>query len=327
MKRGRIIEEHKTRYSISFEGEVFSAVVRGIFHRDKSAQDRVYPKVGDFVEYTMIGESDAVIENLLPRRTEVMRAVPARNPDEASVTSEVIVSNVDMIFIVVGLDNNFNISRIERYVLLASQSRISAVILLNKSDEVPDSDEYIQKVKHVLSHIPVHAISATSGTNMEVIKSYIKADTTAVLLGSSGAGKSTITNWLIGEQKQTIGEVRQKDSRGKHTTTSRQLFTIPTGGFLIDTPGMRELGVMSTQENEAETFTDIDLLKQECKFNKCDHQKTDGCAILEAIAHGEMDQKHLDNYLKIQGEREYSENRVNTTTNRGYKNKKRKLDT
>ena len=327
MKKGRIIEEHKTRYTISSGGEVFSAVVRGIFHQDTMAQDKVFPKVGDYVEYVMTGDTEAVIEKLLPRTTEVVRAVPPRNPDDVSIASEVIVANVDIIFIVVGLDMDFNLNRVERYVLLAKQSNIDAVVLLNKSDAVEDPDSYIEKVKQILPHIPVHTISAFTGNNMEIIKSYMSPKTTAVLLGSSGAGKSTITNWLIDEQKQTTGAVRKKDSRGKHTTTSRQLFVVPSGGYLIDTPGMRELGVVSTQESEAETFTDIDLLKQQCKFNKCDHQKTEGCAVLDAVSSGQMDKKHLDNYLKLQQEREYPKGRVSANSDRQYKKKKRNFDT
>lgn len=316
MKKGRIIEEHKTRYTVSSEDGMYSAVVRGLFHKDDAPEGKIFPKVGDFVEFTKIGEGDAVIENLLPRKTEVLRAIMPRDTQDAIKSSEVIVANVDIIFIVVGLDNDFNLNRVERYALLAKQSKIDAVILLNKSDIVENPDLYIEQIKERLPNIPVHAISAVTGSNMEKIRTYINSETTAVLLGSSGAGKSTITNFILNEEKQTIGDVRESDSRGRHTTTSRQLFTIPSGGFLIDTPGIRELGVMSTEEDEAETFADIDSLKNECKFAKCDHQKTEGCAILKAISNDEMSQRHLDNYLKIQKERENSE--------RQYKSKKRR---
>lgn len=324
MNKGRIIEEHKTRYTISTTEGMYSAVVRGLFHRGSTPQ-RMYPKVGDYVEYTKTSDTEVVIENILPRKTEVSRAVLAKDFHSVKVSSEVIVVNVDIIFIVVGLDNDFNVSRVERYALLAKQSNIDAVILLNKSDEVDNPDAYIEQIKQTLSTIPIHAISAENGTNMEIIKSYIKPKSTAVLLGSSGVGKSTITNWLIGEQKQTTGAVRKKDSRGKHTTTARQLFTIPTGGYLIDTPGIRELGVMSTKEVEAETFTDIEALSQQCKFNKCDHAKTEGCAILNAIENGDMEKKHLENYLKIQNERERSTDKGNSSQK--YDDKKRKSNT
>jgi len=327
MKQGRIIEEHKTRYTISSNGEVYSAVVRGLFHRDMSFEGNMFPKVGDYVEYTEIGDGEAVIESLLPRRTEVVRAVLPRDRKDATPSSEVIVANVDIIFIVVGLDNDFNLNRVERYALLARQSSIDAVILLNKSDVVSDPVSYIEKIKERIPHVPVHTISAVTGVHMEKIRSYITTDTTAVLLGSSGAGKSTITNWLLDEQKQLIDSVRKNDSRGKHTTTSRQLFIIPTGGYLIDTPGMRELGVLSTEENQSETFATIDMLKTQCRFTSCDHEKTEGCAMLEAVSNGQIDTKHLENYIKIQREREYAKSKGSVSMSRKYKNRKERLDT
>jgi len=327
MKQGRVIEEHKTRYTISSEDGVYSAVVRGIFHKDTSLQGKIFPKVGDYVEYKATGDHEAVIENLLPRTTVVVRAVFPKGLQGASVTSEVIVANVDIIFIVVGLDKDFNLSRIERYVLLARKSNVDAVILLNKSDVVLDPTLYIEQIKHRLPHIPVHAISAEAGINVEIIRTYITAETTAVLLGSSGAGKSTITNWLLGKQEQLTRSVRKNDSSGRHTTTSRQLFAIPTGGYLIDTPGIRELGVLSTEEDEADTFSSINLLQEQCQFTDCDHEKSEGCAILDAIASGQIDRKHFENYLKLKREREYTESKVATNSDRQYKNKKRKQDT
>jgi len=211
--------------------------------------------------------------------------------------------------------------------LLARQSHVDAVILLNKSDVILDPTVYIEQTKQRLPHIPVHAISAETGINVEIIRTYISPETTAVLLGSSGAGKSTLTNWLLGNQEQLTRSVRKKDSSGRHTTTSRQLFALPTGGYLIDTPGIRELGMLNTEEDEAETFSSINLLQEQCQFTDCDHEKSEGCAVLDAIASGQIDGKHFENYLKLKREREYAESKVAPSSNRQYKNKKRKQDT
>lgn len=326
MNQGRIIEEHKTRYTLASESGVYSAVVRGLFHRDDTPEGKIYPKVGDYVEFTIIGGSEAVIERLLPRSSEVMRAVPPKDSYSVSTTSEVIVANVDIIFIVVGLDRDFNLSRVERYALLAKQSKIDAVILLNKADVVLNPASYCEQVRARLPQLPVHALSAASGTDMEIIRSYLKDDTTAVLLGSSGAGKSTITNWLLNEERQLIGGLRKRDGSGKHTTTSRQLFTLPAGGYLIDTPGMRELGVLSNEQDEAETFLDIDALTDLCRYPNCDHAKTDGCAILAALESGELDREHYANYQKLQNEREQSNKKGSVKTGRLSKNMKRKIN-
>ncbi len=325
IQQGRVIEEHKTRYSISTVKGVYSAVVRGTFHRDRDLEGKIFPKVGDYVEFTEIGYLEAVIERITPRTSEVIRAVVPRDRKDAQVSSEVIVANVDIIFIVMGLDNDFNLGRAERYALLARQSKITPVILLNKSDTVADPASYLAEIKQRLPHISIHLVSAKSGTNMGSVLQYLREDTTAVLLGSSGAGKSTITNWLMNQQKQSVGDVRKEDGRGRHTTTSRQLFAIPTGGYLIDTPGMRELGVQSTEEDLAETFVDIELLKQRCQFVDCDHKKSKGCAILKALESGDLQEKRFESYLKLERERAFIESKTNVNSERRYNDKKRKL--
>jgi len=311
MKKGRITEEHKTNYIISDGSSEFIATIRGSFFTEDA-----FPKVGDFVLYDEVSDGKAVIEELLPRTSVVARKAVE------SETEQVIVANVDVIFIIMGLDNDFNISRLERYLLLAKQSKVESVVILNKRDAVEDYSEYVVQAKEVAGETPVHAVSALSGDGMELLLTYITPETTAVLLGSSGAGKSTITNWLLREDKQEVQNVREDDSRGKHTTTSRQLFVLPTGGFLIDTPGMRELSVLdTTPEDEQAVFETIDALSRQCQFTKCDHEKSQGCAIVEAIEDGIVSQRQLQNYQKLKSERLAKENKPTERLSRQQKQK------
>lgn len=315
MQTGRIVQEHKTNYLIATDEGELNAFVRGVFHERKD-----FPKVGDYVSYTNV-DDDIVIEEVLPRKTEIVRTSQARNKHNGAVKSEILVTNVDVIFIVMGLDQDFNVSRIERYVSLAVESNVRAVILLNKCDVVPDVTPYVTQLTHRLPDIPVHAVSAASDNNLDVMLQYLTPETTAVLLGSSGAGKSTITNRLLQKNVQATQNVREEDSRGRHTTTSRQLFRIPTGGFLIDTPGVRELGVVGETED---VFTIIESLARQCKFSDCDHEKSTGCAIQEAVKAGEIPAEQLANYLKLRREHEYIASKTDKELERRYHDNRKK---
>lgn len=315
MKKARIIEEHKTNYIILDNKSEFIATVRGSFFTGNS-----FPKVGDFVEYTELDNGKAVIEEVLPRSSMLMRKSTGTD------VVQVLVANVDIILIVMGLDNDFNLNRLERYLLLAKQSEVRPVIILNKSDAVTSVEEYINSVKSIARDVDIHAVSASNNINMEVLLSYFKPETTAVLLGSSGVGKSTITNWLLNEDKQEIKEVRLDDSRGRHTTTSRQLFSLPSGGYLIDTPGMRELSVVDTNaEDEQAVFTQFDELSKQCQFSNCDHEKSKGCAILSAIESGEVSDRQLRSYQKIKKERLFEESKHDSELSYKQKQDKKKL--
>ncbi|HEY1036998.1 MAG TPA: ribosome small subunit-dependent GTPase A [Candidatus Paceibacterota bacterium] len=322
----RVTAENKKDYSVkAADGSEFLATVRGKFHLDEE-----YPKVGDYVECSVIQEGKrelAVIEKILPRKTVIARDVTERSRTKhaAAQKMQVIVTNVDIMFIVMGLDGDFSISRLERYLALAKQSGIKPVIILNKSDVVGDRSVFEQKVRVVAEGVALHFISATKGEGMGGLLGHIGQETTAVLLGSSGAGKSTITNALLGTDSQATGGVREEDSRGRHTTTRRELFALPTGGYLIDTPGIRSLGMAETEEQSAESFEDIVALAAQCRFTKCDHQKSEGCAIQEAIRSGEIDPAHFESYLKLKSEEEFRAAKADAKSQADHKQKVRNL--
>lgn len=277
------------------DGQTVQATVRGGFHETGD-----YPKVGDRVRLSAVTaseESQAVIEEVLPRTSAIARL------DQETRQPQILVTNVDVVFIVMGLDGDFNPKRLERYLALAGQSGIQPVILLNKADLATDLEEKLQQVARIAGTVPVHVITATAGAGLEALRAYLTEEKTAVLLGSSGAGKSTITNWLLGRQEQTTGTVRLDDSRGRHTTTTRQLFTLPTGGFLIDTPGMRELGLVEAEHlSDETTIYQVEQIAEQCKFRNCDHEKSAGCAVLAAVAAGEITLSTLENYYKLKRE-------------------------
>jgi ribosome biogenesis GTPase len=298
MQKGRVIEVQRVHITVALPDKNVLATVRGEFHASGD-----YPKVGDWVHVTLVEASEeeqAVIEEILPRSTTIERL------DQETLQPQILVTNVNLIFIVMGLDGDFNISRLERYLALANQSNIAPVVVLNKADMAPDLDAQVAQVLAVASMHPVHVTVAETGEGLEALVSHIHEDTTAVLLGSSGAGKSTITNWLMGNVDQEVREVRENDSRGRHTTTTRQLFTLPKGGYLIDTPGMRELSLADSETLEQDRLVDqVESLALQCQFSNCDHDKSAGCAVLEAIEEGGLEERSLDNYYKLMREREW----------------------
>lgn len=314
MNTARVLKENKTNYVIGDSGREIAAVVRGKFHLSEAG----FPKVGDYVEYAEPVPGEAVIESVLPRRTEIVRKAAGEGAER-----QVIVANVDLMFVVMGLDGDFNLGRLERYVLLAEQSDIKVVVVLNKCDTSDSPETFLNAVIERFPGVDAHLVSARKGTNMHAVLEYLNEDTTAVLLGSSGAGKSTITNWLLNQDVQGTQSVREDDSRGRHTTTARQLFALPLGGYLIDTPGMRELGLVG--EVSGEMFSDIEELARLCKFSDCDHEKSAGCAVQDAIHEGRISAEQLTRFQKLRRERAFIESRGDQEAERKLNQQNRKL--
>jgi len=220
-----------------------------------------------------------------------------------SVTEEQVLSaNIDTAFIVSGLDGEYNLRRLERYVSVAWDSGTSPVVLLNKSDLRHDVDEIVSEVESTIIGVPVHSVSALIADSLEILNDYFGKGKTVSFLGSSGVGKSTIINSLLGYDRQKTGEVRESDSRGRHTTTYRELIALPEGGVLIDTPGMREIEIWGEQDGLSKAFDDIEELATRCRFNDCGHGSEPGCAVKEALDSGELDSARYQNYLKLQKE-------------------------
>jgi ribosome biogenesis GTPase len=299
---GRVIKEHKGRYIVKTAISENIAEVTGklIFESDGRYS---FPAVGDWVEISLHGEN-ATINSILPRQSAI-----ARRAIGGAADAQIIAANVDYGLIVQAVVRDFNINRLERYITICQNSKIEPIIVLSKSDLIkPEQLELLNyKIKERIKDVPIVAISNETKTGIERIKTEIIPGKTYCLLGSSGVGKSTLINNLIGSQKMETGNIGLKTNKGRHITTHRELVILKDGGIIIDNPGMREVGVSNDGVGLQATFTDIAKLGRQCKFNNCSHTKELGCAVLAAIIDGTISQAAYDNYTKMQREIAYYE--------------------
>jgi ribosome biogenesis GTPase len=296
----RVSLEHTHIYRvIAPEGESLARVSGRLRHDASERSD--FPAVGDWVVVeAAAGGGDARIRAVLPRATHFSRRA-AGNPTE----EQVVAANIDVVFLVSGLDHDFNPRRIERYLVTAWESGAAPVIVLNKADLVDDASGFVTEVASLAQGVPVHAVSAKRPESMAVLRGHLGRGRTAALLGSSGVGKSSIANALIGEDVLRTREVRESDSRGRHTTTGRQLVMLPGGGILIDTPGMRELQLWDAGESVAGAFADVESIGEGCRFRDCRHLTEPGCAVVAAVAAGLLPDVRLESYRKLQEEQAF----------------------
>ncbi|KKQ14868.1 MAG: hypothetical protein US25_C0018G0004 [Candidatus Moranbacteria bacterium GW2011_GWE1_36_7] len=292
----RVAVENRGGYLLYNKDGELTGMVQGKFMR--SAKDETdYPKVGDWVVVEKLqGEAKAIIKSILPRKSKISRKRAGED-----VAEQIIAANIDIVFIVQGLDGDFNISRLERYVAMSKEGGCEPVIILNKADLSPDPKAKLEEVSQKISGIKIFLVSAQNGQGVEDVRNLIQEGLSVVFVGSSGVGKSTLVNALLGIDLQKTQEVRLDDSRGRHTTTKRELLLLPSGGILIDTPGMRELGLWASQDALGEAFDDIEIFAQRCKFNDCDHTHSAGCAVLKALQEGKIDQQRYDSFIKLSG--------------------------
>ena len=297
---GRVAVEHKNRYVLYTEwGDCWGEVAGKLRHRASGLQD--FPAVGDWVAIRAAqGDNIATIHEILPRQSRFSRKVAGDRTQE-----QIVAANLDTVFLVSGLDGDFNLKRIERYLVLAWESGANPVIVLNKADLYPEVEELVLEVEAIAPLVPIAVLSAAEARGLDALKSYLQPGKTVALLGSSGVGKSTITNQLVGTAMQKVREVRQDDSRGRHTTTHRELILLPDGGLLVDTPGMREIQIWAGEDSLQDTFADIEELAQECRFRDCQHDREPGCAVLEALEMGTLDRRRFLSYQKLQKEIKY----------------------
>ncbi|HEV7454339.1 MAG TPA: ribosome small subunit-dependent GTPase A [Candidatus Saccharimonadales bacterium] len=259
------------------------------------AKPEDFPKVGDWVAVQLSGVRDATIEAVLPRRSEIARKAAGNKAQK-----QIMASNVDIAFVLQALDNDFSPERLQRYLYQLTIGHIEAVLVLNKADKTSNTQPYLDAVAGLTVRTIV--ASALSGAGVNEIRQAIQTGKTAVLLGSSGVGKSTLTNLLVGEAIQKTQAVRASDDTGQHTTSHRELFVLPNGGLLIDTPGIRELQLWGLEEDLDENFDDIAELASRCKYSNCRHGSEAGCQIQAALHNGKLDPAHYRNYLKMKGE-------------------------
>ncbi|MCP4633229.1 MAG: ribosome small subunit-dependent GTPase A [candidate division Zixibacteria bacterium] len=301
----RIIREHKNLYEIITENGELIGEVSGKMHYD--AESRAdYPAVGDWVTVAPLpGESKAVIHAILPRKSNFSRRAVLSGSDRyggGDTDQQVLASNIDTVFIVCGLDGDFNVRRAERYLTIAWDGGANPVIILNKSDICDDIAEKVAAMESIAFGIPIHPVSAETNEGIDELRQYIDEGKTVAFLGSSGVGKSSIINCLIGAEKLKTGAVRDYDNKGRHTTTHRELILLPEGGMVIDTPGMREIQIWEDEEGLEKTFSDIEELSLQCRFRDCKHQDEPGCAVQKAIEDETLEQKRYQSYLKLQRE-------------------------
>ena len=293
----RIASENREHYLLYWQGGELVGQVSGRFaHR--SADRAAFPAVGDWVAASPRPEEGrATIVAVLPRKTAFSRKA------WGSVTEEqVLAANIDTALIVSSLDRNFQLRRIERYLTLAWESGAEPAIVLNKADLCPEAEARCADVEAVAMGVPIHVISATSGDGIDVLRQYLQPGRTVTLLGSSGVGKSTIINALLGADRLRVNAVRARDDKGRHTTTHREMVLFPDGGIVIDNPGMRELQLWADEEAVTDVFQEIEALAAACRFRDCQHEQEPGCAVRRALEDGTLDPARYANYLGLKRE-------------------------
>ncbi len=293
----RVSAQHRAGYEVHDGAKAFNAQPAPKFLK-RNLDPAARPAVGDFV-IVEAGTPPHIIE-VLPRRSVLARAAAGER-----YARQIIATNIDIVLVLTGLDEDFNPARIERYLALIEDSGARAVVVLTKRDKVgeDDAEDALASLRERLpGGLPVTAVNARDPESVAALATFLAPGTTAALVGSSGSGKSTLTNTLLGETRMATAATRAHDGRGRHTTTHRALLTLPDGACLIDTPGMRELGL--TGEEDLELFADIEDLTAQCRFADCSHGNEPGCAIREALEAGELDHERWEHYLKLREERE-----------------------
>ncbi len=296
----RVAAEHRGAYRIFTEGdEMWAEIIGKLRYEATSSAD--FPAVGDWVVVnTVSDEHRAFIHAVLPRISKFSRRAAGRNAEE-----QIVAANIDTVFLVQALNHEFNIRRMERYLVVALESGAAPVVILNKADLSDDADAKKLAVEQIAQGVPVYSISAKLNQGVEQLHTYLDVGKTIAFLGSSGVGKSTLINRLIGADRQKVSEIRETDDKGRHTTTHRELILLESGGLLIDTPGMRELQLWDASEGLTDNFADIEAIAEACYFNDCQHEREPNCAVKAALEAGELDARRFENYKKMQKELEF----------------------
>lgn len=292
MVPARVIADFGTSVKIATPAVITAELSGKLSHY--TSRDQV-PKVGDWVAARLLDNGNAVVEAVVPRRSEIARKAAGKQ-----TVKQIIAANIDIAFVLLALDNDFSIERLKRFLYQLSISNVEPVIVLNKADKVTNIAPYLASIAEL--NLPVIVASAINGSGVAEILARIQPGHTAILLGSSGVGKSTLTNQLLKREAQATQAVRASDDTGRHTTVHRELFMLPNGGLLIDTPGIRELQLWGTEDDLNDNFDDIAELISQCKYSTCQHNDEPGCAVQAALRNGTLSASHYASYLKMKTE-------------------------
>ncbi|WP_346854976.1 ribosome small subunit-dependent GTPase A [uncultured Draconibacterium sp.] len=303
---GRVTLEHKERYAVKTVDNDFDAEIIGNLRF--SAQKRSdFPAVGDWVAISEYDENKVLIHAVFPRKTIIERQAVGKQGEK-----QIIATNIDFAFIVQAVDHDFNLNRLERYLTICNAAKVSPLIILNKIDLIDKNEveKLVSLTRARVKQTPVIAISNASKSGIETIEQYIKKGQTYCLLGSSGVGKSTLLNNLAGAEVMKTNTISESTNKGRHSTTHRELLVLENGGILIDNPGMREVGIADSAGGLELTFETLLELAKDCRFKDCTHTNETGCAVLNALNNGEIDENVYENYMKMEREKEHFESTV-----------------
>ena len=299
----RVSAVHKERYELLTDsGIIYGKLKTSVY----LGGGELYPTAGDYVTVAVNPAGDSVITATQTRRSYFSR----RDPDPRLQRDQAVAANFDYIFVMQSLNQDFNARRMERYLTMAWQSGATPIIVLTKADLVVDCSAELRMLESVAMGVDVVIVSAKTGEGIDGLAKFLQPGKTCVFLGSSGVGKSSLLNALMGAEVMAVKEIRMDDAKGRHTTTHRQMVELPNGAYVIDTPGMRELGMWDASSGLSDVFSDIEPLLGTCRFSDCRHQTEPGCSICAAIERGEITQERLDSYNKLKREVKYTEDKA-----------------